>query len=197
MNKKNIATTIILILCSCLFAVTGSTFINFLYQKNKITVEDPRVVVSQNVLVYKNEDENKTQIQSIEFNDMGLGLKPVTGKLDKDTGIPSTVTNKKGTEGLYSVIKITAPAGLTISVKNVNITTEQNQEDVNNQRKNMYVALKEVKNSANSLQADEITLLTSDNEITDAEYTLLFWLDAAADEILKGAKISFEMYFIV
>ena len=63
MNKKNIATTIILILCSCLFAVTGSTFINFLYQKNKITVKDPTVFVSQNVLVYKADDSSKTQLQ--------------------------------------------------------------------------------------------------------------------------------------
>lgn len=197
MNKKNIATTLVLLLCSCLFAVTGSTFMNLLYQKNKIVVENPKVVCSSGVLVYNSNDEDKTQISQIEFSDMDLGLKPVTGKLDKETNIPSTVTNKSGTEGLYSAIKITAPAGLKILVTNISVTSEQDAEKVAIERKNMWIALKDVKNSATTLEEESVQLLTTDDAIEDKEFVVLFWLGSTTNNILKGAKISFEMRFIV
>ena len=197
MNKKNIATTCILLLCSVLFAVVGSTFMNLLYEKNKIVVEDPKVVVAEGILVYNSQDENKTQIQTIEFSDMNLGLKPVTGQLDKETNIPSTVTNKKGTEGLYAAIKITAQAGLKIQVTNIIISSEQDSEKIEAERKNMWIALKDIKDSAKTLEADVVNLTSLNQELKDQEFVILFWLGGNADKILKGAIISFEMHFIV
>lgn len=197
MNKKNIATTIILILCSVLFAVTGSTFMNLLYQKNKIVVKDPAVIVSDGVLVSAQDDENNTQIAYLKFSDMNLGLKPVTGKVDKETNIPSTVTDKNGTEGLYSAIKITAPVGLSIKLTNIKIESDQESEKLEIERKNMWIALKDVKNSANNLQQNEVILYTSQNQLEQTEFVVLFWLDSNVGKTLKGAKISFEMHFLL
>ena len=197
MNKKNIATTIILILCSVLFAVTGSTFMNLLYQKNKIVVKDPVVIVSDGVLVSAQDDENDTQIAYLKFSDMNLGLKPVTGKVDQQTNIPSTVTDKNGTEGLYSAIKITAPVGLSIKLTNIKIESDQEYEKLEIERKNMWIALKDVKNSANNLQQNEVVLYTSQNQLDQTEFVVLFWLDSNVGKTLKGAKISFEMHFVL
>ena len=197
MNKKNIATTIILLLCTMWFTVIGSSFMNFMYQESKIVVNDPTVSVSNGVLVYDSKDDNKKQIQTLEFNDMSLGLKPVTGDLDAQTNIPSTVTDKNGTEGLYASVKVTAPAGLKIVVTNIKIETQEKEEDVKDERKNMFIAIKDVKDSAQSLEADTIQLATERDAIEDKEYTFLFWLDSKADKILKGSKISFEIQFVV
>ena len=197
MNKKNIATTLVLLLCSCLFAVTGSTFMNLLYQKNKIIVENPKVVSSSGVLVYASSNDNKTQLTEIKFNDMSLGLKPVTGEADQETNIPSTVINKSGTEGLYAEVKVTAPAGLKIQVTNIVVTSNQDAEKVEAERKNMWVALKEVKNSANTLEDNTIALISLDESVEDKEFIIFFWLDGKTSNNLKGAKISFEMHFIV
>lgn len=195
MNKKNIATTIILLLCSIWFATTGSTFMNLLYEKNKIEVENPYIKTSSGVVVCAADDEENKPLDRLIFSDISLGLKPVTGSPNKETGIPTTVTDARGTEGLYSAIKITAPANLKIVVANIEVLS--NNKDVNIERKNLWIALKNVKNSAQTLENDSIELIKLQNAQENAEFTILFWIDSNADEILKGSKIKFEMHFIV
>lgn len=196
MNKKNIATTIVLVLSSLLFATVGSTFMNLLYEKNKIVVENPQVVASPGISIYKSDDESKTQITQLEFNSMSLGLKPVTGEADENTSIPSTVTEKKGTEGLYAQIKISAPAGLTIKVANLQIDGQEEIEKLQKERKNLWVALKDVEDSAKNLEQSEVVLHTESQQIKDKEYVFFFWLSGDG-KALKGAKISFDVQFLL
>lgn len=195
MNKKNVATTIVLILCAAIFTVVGTCFMTFIYKDSKITISDPNVVASNGVLVYNSKDKDKKPIKTLEFSDMALGLKPVTGEADADTNIPSTVTDKNGSEGVYASVKISAPAGLKIIVKNIKVESNEEPDKIKAERKNMFVALKDVENSANTLENDEITLVSYSDKLEDAEVTLFFWLDGKADIILKGSKISFDVYF--
>lgn len=196
MNKKNIATTIVLILCSLLFATVGSTFMNLLYEKNKIVVKNPNIIVSQGITIYKSDDDTKTQITQLEFNSMSLGLKPVTGEADEKTNIPSTVTEKKGTEGLYAQIKVSAPAGLTIKVANLKIDSQEDDEKLQKERKNLWVALKDVEDSAKNLTQSEVILQTESQEVKDKEYTFFFWMSGDG-KALKGATISFDVQFSI
>lgn len=198
MNKKNIATTIVLLLCSALFTVVGSSFMNFMYKENRIMVEDPKINVSSKVLVYDAKDDTKTQLTKLEFSDADMGLKPVTGECDADTCIPSTVTDKTGSEGIYTTFKITAPAGLKIVVSNIQINTnEEKVDDVQAQREYMWLAIKDEIDTATNLKEDESIIITFDDPLEDSEYTLLFWLDGKTDKILKGAKISFDISFVL
>lgn len=196
MNKKNIATTIILILCSTLFTVTGYAFMTYVYEKYKITVENPSVISDAGVLVWNSEDESKQQLDKLVFNDIGLGLKPVTGGVSADSNIPSTVTDKHGSEGLYSSFKVSAPEGLTILIKNIKI---EGYEELNEkeERENLFVALKDVEDSDSSLEEDVITLFTAKEKLVEQEFTLFFWIGDTAGEELKGAKISFDVYLIL
>lgn len=194
MNKKNIATTVILILCSLLFATIGSTFMNLLYEKNKIVVKNPTLIVSAGISVYKSDDQTKTQITQLEFNSMSLGLKPVTGEADEKTNIPSTVTEKKGTEGLYAELKVSASTAFTIKVANLKIESNQDEEKVQKEHKNLWVALKDVEDSAKNLENGEAVLLSENQAVQDKEYIFYFWLSGDG-KALKGARISFDVQF--
>lgn len=196
MNKKNIATTVVLLLCSVLFATVGSTFMNLVYEKNKIVVKNPEVVAAQLVKIFASDDEEKTQISQLLFNEMGLGLKPVTGEADEQTNIPSTVTEKNGTEGLYAQIKVTAPKNLQISVTNLKIEGVEDDKDAQKQRKNMWVALKDVQDSAKTLEEDSVVLTKFSEALDEKELIFYFWLSGDG-KALKGATISFVVNFSV
>lgn len=196
MNKKNIAATVVLLLCSVLFATVGSTFMNLVYEKNKIVVKNPEVVAAQLVKIFASDDEEKTQISQLLFNEMGLGLKPVTGEADEQTNIPSTVTEKNGTEGLYAQIKVTAPKNLQISVTNLKIEGVEDDKDAQKQRKNMWVALKDVQDSAKTLEEDSVVLTKFSEALDEKELIFYFWLSGDG-KALKGATISFVVNFSV
>lgn len=196
MNKKNIATTVVLLLCSVLFATVGSTFMNLVYEKNKIVVKNPEVVAAQSIIIFASDDEEKTQISQLSFNEMGLGLKPVTGEADEQTNIPSTVTEKNGTEGLYAQIKVTAPKNLQISVTNLKIEGVEDDKDAQKQRKNMWVALKDVQDSAKTLEEDSVVLTKFSEALDEKELIFYFWLSGDG-KALKGATISFVVHFSV
>ena len=197
MEKKNVATTLVLILSALVFTVIGSCFMNLVYADTKITVSNPKVNVVSGVLVYDSKDENKTQIEYLKFSDSELGLKPVTGEQNSETKIPSTVTDKTGSEGLYSTIKVTAPAGLRITINNVKIDSKEKREDIEKERENLFVGVMDTEDGAKSLKEDETILITEPLAVEDKEYTILFWLDSKAADILKGAKISFDINFVV
>lgn len=197
MDKKNIATTFVLILCALVFTVVGTSFMNYMYKDNKIVVNNPKIIAQSGILVYDAKDTNKTAITSLKFSDSELGLKPVTGEQDAETKIPSTVTNKNGSEGLYSSIKVTAPAGLKILVTNISVESKEDAEKIKKERENMFVGIMDQNDGAKSLKEDQVELISEPLAVEDKEYTILFWLDSKAAEILKGAKISFDIQFVV
>lgn len=194
MDRKNVATTMILILCTLIFASVGASFMTYKYEKNKILVENPKIFAT-NVSVWSKEDDTKSQIQELKLSSSSLGLKPVTGKADSDTKIPSTVTNKNGSEGLYGSFVVTAAAGLTIKVENIKIESSEDAEKIEKQRENIFVAIMDQTDGAKSLKDDEVILISEPLAVEEKEYTFLFWLDSKAGEELKGSKISFDLIF--
>ena len=194
MDRKNVATTMILILCTLIFASVGASFMTYKYEKNKILVENPKIFAT-NVSVWSKEDDTKSQIQELKLSSSSLGLKPVTGKADSDTKIPSTVTDKNGSEGLYGSFVVTAAAGLTIKVENIKIESSEDAEKIEKQRENIFVAIMDQTDGAKSLKDDEVILISEPLAVEEKEYTFLFWLDSKAGEELKGSKISFDLIF--
>ena len=198
MNRQNIATTIVLLLSSIAFAVVGTSYMQNVYEKTKIVVSDPIVVAGSSIKVYDDIDQDKNQLEYIEFSDSELGLKPVTGSIDADTKIPSTVTNKNGSEGLYANIKVSCnSAGLKIVVKNILIESKQEDSKIQKQRENIFLGIMDKQDGAKSLKENEVVLIEELEPVVDKLYTILFWLDSKASEDLIGAKISFELHFIV
>ena len=194
MTKQNVATTIVLLLCAMLFAVVGSSFMTYRYQKTKIVVTDPKVVASEHVLVYKKDDEQKTMLTKLVFSNSELGLKPVTGDQNADTKIPSTVTNKNGSEGLYATFVVDSDIEFDIVVKNIKVESTRNAEKVQAERENLFVAIMDKEDGAKALNESSV-VLAHETAAEGKEFVLLFWLDAKASEELQGAKISFEVHF--
>ena len=126
---------------------------------------------------------------------MKLGLKPATGEEDSVSNIPSTVTDEQGTEGVYAKFKIQSSQVVKIVIRNINIETKEDQEKVNKERKNICVAIKELENSAVSLEKDQVVLgdISASSEMK--EYTLLVWLCGKAGDDLEGSTISFDLNF--
>jgi len=193
MQRKQYATTITVILCACLFIVIGSCFSTFLYQKELIRVENPKVVASSNISVFK--EDGQTQLEKLELSKLNLGLKPTTGEEDAITSIPSTVTDRQGSEGHYAKFKLLAASGANVSVTNVVVQTKHDQEKVNEQRKNIMVAIDGVTKEAVSLEQDIVNLGTIEASEQVKEYTFYVWLSAKTSDDLEGATISFDISF--
>lgn len=193
MNRENLAKTITIILTTMLFIVVGSCFSAFLYKDEMIEVKDPPVYVADGMQIF-NEDGDKV-ITTLKLSKMPLGLKPATGDEDSVTNIPSTVTDRQGSEGLYAKFKIFAPENVTIKVKNIKIQSKNQKEEVNKERDKIFVAFKELETSAVSLQEDEVNIgniMASDER---QSLTLYVWLSSKAGNALKATKISFDIYF--
>ena len=168
----------------------------YVYENTKIVVANPAVVASEQILVYAEDDEQKSPLNKLQFSSLQLGLKPVTGEQDAETKIPSTVTNKNGSEGLYANFVVDAAVQFQIVIKNIVIISNVDIQKVDAERENIFAGIMDKENGAKSLDAEEV-VLTSEEACDEKEFTLLFWLDAKTGEDLKGAKISFEVHFVV
>lgn len=193
MRRKNLAATIATMLCAISFIVIGSCFSAFIYKKEMIVVQNPKIFKSEGIEIF--DEEGDKAIDEFKLSKMPLGLKPATGDEDQETAIPSTVHSKKGSEGHYAIFKAYAPAGAKVIVKNVKIDTKK-PEKVIAERENIKIAIAELKVEAKSLAEDEVEIGTLSASDERQEFTLLIWLSSKAGDDLKGAKISFDVYFV-
>lgn len=194
MNRKNLATTIILLLSTLVFAVVGSSFMKYVYEDKKIVIENPKIKVAEGILVYSSDDQSKQQIDTLKFSDSELGLKPVTGEENSETKIPSTVTNVHGSEGLYATIKVTSNSKFNIVINNFKIQSDD-AEKVKTERENIKIGIMDKSNTKDFVE-DEFVLLEENAAVEDKEYTILFWLGGNAGNSLQGSKISFDINFV-
>ena len=193
MYKKNLATTMAAILSALTFIVIGSCFSAFLYKDEIVKVENPKVFLSEGMAIF--DEEGDKTIDELKLSTMKLGLKPATGEEDPVTNIPSTITDKQGTEGVYSKFKFYAPSGAKVVIKNIEIQSKNDPEKAKEERKNICVAIKQVEGSTVRLDQEEVSLgnlLVSDER---QEYTLLIWLCGKAGNDLEGSTISFDINF--
>jgi len=128
---------------------------------------------------------------------MDVGLKPATGEVDGETKIPSTITDEGTSEGYYSTVYVDASAGFKVVVKDINIDSKHDTLLVKEERKNIFVAIKDVKGSAKSLENDEVELAQFSNTQELDKITFFVWLSSFATDELEGAKISFTIEFVL
>ena len=194
MNKKSVAASTVIIFSALVFAVIGSCFSAFVFDKTKILVQNVAVSVTTGIDVFQ--DKNlKTKTTSLKLSSMSLGLRPATGEIDAETMVPSTVSDENTSEGYYSTVYVSAAQNYKIVVKNVVIETEKNQIQVDEEKKNIFISIKDVKNSTKSLEKSETEIALFEDVSQIQKLTFLIWLGSFADEVLEGAKISFEICF--
>lgn len=192
MFRRNLATTICVILSALTFITVGSCFSAFLYKREIVKVENPQIILADGVKVYNLDDK---EVNSLELSTMKLGLKPATGEEDSVSNIPSTVTDEQGTEGVYAKFKIQSSHDVKIVIKNIKIETKEDQEKVDKERKNICVAIKELEGGAVSLEKDQAVLGNISASSEMKEYTFLVWLCGKAGDDLEGSTISFDLNF--
>ena len=133
----------------------------------------------------------------LKLSNMELGIKPATGELDADTKIPSTVTDQGTSEGYYSTVYVKVEGDFKVVVGNVKIESKKNILDVEAERENVFVALKDVEEAVKSLETDGVELAKFQDVQGVQKLTFFIWLDALSGDALEGAKISFELEFIL
>lgn len=194
MEKKSVAATILVLFCTLLFAVIGICFTVFVYKDTKITVENIKVN-AVNVDVFEDKDLTK-KVEKLSLSDMELGLKPATGKVDEETMLPSTITDEGTSEGYYASVYVPAGSNFSIKISNIKINTKLNQTEANEEKKNIFVAVKDIANGVKSLEKDEFELAKFENITQTQKITFLIWLGSLSGEELEGAKISFDISFV-
>ena len=194
MEKKSVSASLLILYLTALFAVVGSCFYTFVFIDKQIKIESVSVIAASGISVFN--DEDKTQkSNSLNLSDMEIGVRPATGKLDKDTHIPSTITDDGTTEGYYAVVYVDSQIDYQIVIKNIKIESEKDDLLIKDERENIFVSIKDVENTTTDLKNDEIKLATFSGVDDTQKLTFLFWLGSFAGDDLQGAKISFELSF--
>ncbi len=194
MNKKSVSASILVMFLALVFAVVGACFSTFVYKDKMIKFQEIKVVAVSTIEVFDDEKlENK--ISKLKLSDMKLGLKPATGDLDEETKIPSTITDKNGSEGYYEKIYVKSSVAFKVLVTNIKIENDKDKEKAEKEREHIFVAIKGTKNSTKPLQEDVVEIATFEGSEDAREMVFLFWLDALSGDELVGSKISFDIEF--
>ncbi len=193
MEKKSVSATILVLFLALLFSVIGICFSLFVYTETKIVVGEVKIS-AVGVEVY-DADDQENQIETLKLSDMDLGLKPATGELDAETQIPSTINDEGTSEGYYSKIIVKASGGFTVTIKDIEIVTDNNQTEAEEERKNIFVAIKDVANTTKSLEEDSILIATFEEVDGSQELVIFIWLGSLASDKLEGATINFTLEF--
>ena len=196
MNKKSVAASTLVVFMAIFFAVIGICFSNFVFKDTKIEVTRVGVASSEGLKVFEDEDLTKEVIE-LKLSNMELGIKPATGELDADTKIPSTITDQGTSEGYYSTVYVEVDGDFKIVVGSVKIESKKNMLDVEAERENVFVALKDVEGAVKSLETDGVELANFQDVQGVQKLTFFIWLDALSGDALEGAKISFELEFVL
>ena len=148
--------------------------------------------------IYLYQDKEKTKAaKKLSLSNMDVGLKPATGEIDSETKVPSTITDEGTSEGYYSTIYIETDLDFKVIVKDIIIESKNDELKVKEERENIFVAIKDVKNSAKSLEKDVVELAEFSNTSQLEKLTFFIWLSSFASGELEGAKISFILEFVL
>ena len=195
MNKKSVSASTLVLFLALFFSVIGACFATFAYKDTRILIDKIKIVSSDAIDVYADKDLKK-KAKELDLSDMQLGLKPATGELDQETQIPSTITDDGTSEGYYSTVYLKTSTNYKIVVKNIKIETKNNQIEVDEQKKNVFVSIKDVNNTTKSLKESEVEVVSFSNVETVQELTFLVWLGSLSEDVLEGSKISFDLEFV-
>ena len=195
MEKKSVSATILVLFLALFFSVVGSCFSFFVYKYSRIIVEGVAIVSSDSIEVFV--DENlKKRVNQLKLSNMELGLKPATGEVDAETQIPSTISDDGTSEGYYSTVYVKASGNFRISVDNIKIKSSHDELLVKEERKNIFIGIKDVKNSVKSLENDGVEICRYSDIAEPVKITFYIWLGSFVSDELEGAKISFDINFV-
>ena len=196
MNKKSVAASVLVVFMAIVFSVVGICFSYFVYKDTKIVVSKVMLSATEGIEVYSDK-ELKVSANELKLSNMDVGLKPATGELDQETQIPSTINDEGTSEGYYSKIFVKASKNYKIVVKDVEIVSDKDEIEIKEQRKNIFVAIKDVKNSTKSIEK-EVTEIASFQDVSETQELVFYiWLSSLTDDVLEGAKINFTLDFQV
>lgn len=193
MDKKSVSATLLVLYLTLVFSVIGICFSIFVYKDTKIEVTTV-AIKSQGVEIFEDEKLSK-KASELRLSNMDTGLKPATGEVDSETQIPSTITDTGTSEGYYSTIYVKSGVNFKINIKDIEIKTEKNQVAADEQRKNIFIAIKDVQNATKSLK-EEINLATFENVNATQKLTFFIWIGSHGSDELEGAKISLSLEFL-
>ena len=196
MNKKSVSTTILILFLAVFFAVIGSCFATFIYKETRTLVEAVKVVNDESIGVYFDE-KLKKPVTKLKLSNMDIGLKPATGEIDAETQIPSTIDDKGTSEGYYSTVYVKATGNFMIILSNIKIESDHDEELINAEKKNIFIGIKDLKNSVKTLENNGVEICRYSDVSKPIKITFLIWLGSLASDELEGAKISFDIKFVL
>ena len=195
MNKKSVSATILILFMSLFFAVVGSSFYYFEYWAKRTLVENVGLIADEGIEIFSDKEFTK-HVDKLKLSDMEIGLKPATGEVDAETQIPSTIDDQGTSEGYYATIYVKASGNFRVQLANINIESTHDELLIKEERKNIFVGVKDLKNSVKTLEYDGVEICRY-SEVTDyVKITFLIWLGSLASDELEGAKISFDIKFV-
>jgi len=190
-SKKSVEVSISALLIIFLFAIIGSTFIEYLYKNEKVEIKNPRITMSDGIVIKNTKNET---IHELDFSEIKLGLKPVTGELDVKTKIPVTVNDKNGSEGIFTKFIVDSLHDCNIYIKNLVVIGNDSLE-IQKERENIWFSVVGIEDSTKNFKEDVVNLGTILASSEGKEYTLLMWFSSVASEDFESSKISFEIEF--
>ena len=132
----------------------------------------------------------------LKLSKMDTGLKPATGDVDAETQVPSTITDEGTSEGYYATIYVKSDSNFKVIIKDIKIDSKKDEILVKEERKNIFVSIKDIKNSAKSLEKDSVELALFENSNKVEKLTFYIWLSSFSGKDLEGAKIKFTVQFV-
>lgn len=194
MEKKSVSASLLIFYLTGLFAVVGSCFYTFVFKERQIKVEKVIVTANSQIKLYDNEEKTQETIE-LKLSNMEQGIRPATGKLNQETQIPSTINDEGTSEGYYATVYVDTTVNYKIMVKNIKIDSTKAELEVKEERKNIFLAIKDIQNTTKTLEKDEFEIVKFENISDIQKLTFFIWIGALTDDVLQGAKISFELSF--
>ena len=195
MNKKSVSATILILFLALFFSVVGSCFSFFVYKYSRTLVKSVGLAYDEPIEIFSDEKLTK-KITKLKLSDMELGLKPATGEVDAETQIPSTIDDSGTSEGYYSTVYVKSSKNFRISINNINIKSDHDELLVKEEKKNIFVGVKDLKNSVKTLENNGVEICRYSNVTEPVKITFLIWLGSFASDELEGAEISFDINFV-
>ena len=195
MNKKSVSATILILFMSLFFAVVGSSFYYFEYYSKRTLVDNIGLLYDDKISIFYDK-EFKESANQLKLSKMELGLKPATGEIDSETQIPSTITDEGTSEGYYATVYVKTQGNFRIQLSNIKIESDHDELLIEEERKNIFVGIKDLKNSVKTLENDGVEICRYSDVSEPIEITFLIWLGSLASDELEGAKISFDIKFV-
>ena len=195
MNKKSVSATILILFLAIFFSVVGICFSCFVYKNSRTLVKAVKLKTSNGINIFGNQEQSK-QIQNLKLSNMDTGLKPVTGDIDAETQIPTTIDDRGTSEGYYSTVYVTSNSGFKILIDEINIKSSHSAELIEKEKKNIFVGILDINGSVKTFESNGAELARFNDAVNAQKITFLIWLGSLASDELEGADIYFTLNFV-